>query len=322
MKIAIAERFRPFSHMPGFRCLFPGTSQIIRVFPAWIEIEGKGTVELPVTGPVKAFTGIMDLEKPSLSVFGQAQAGYYKVEIMLDPINSNLTVGSQVFQLNTPVNALMPAERLSLGCQKAMDWQMMRRRALLEEWIPLWHWMGQTAGPIHQVPRIDPKNSLLGLCLHADNMAVGNLLMQSLEAGFEEFFAPSADRWKKLGLSLPPLVDGSLLQTGAAMIRQLFIQECGSSLLILPRLPHELHCGRYVNASFDCGCVDLEWSKRKIRRMVIRSNKNYPLSLEFKNKSTSYRIRTSVSSKGVRMNHLDPIELKEGNSYYLDQFEQ
>ena len=63
MKIAIAERLKPFSHTPGVACLIPGTCWKVEAFPTLLRIGEKYDLPLPITGPVADFTLELDLEK-------------------------------------------------------------------------------------------------------------------------------------------------------------------------------------------------------------------------------------------------------------------
>jgi hypothetical protein len=62
MKVIIASRYKPFSHLPGAACLVPGQEAIIQAFPSFSEVRTlKG--ELIFTEPGRK-TLVQDLEKP------------------------------------------------------------------------------------------------------------------------------------------------------------------------------------------------------------------------------------------------------------------
>jgi len=90
MKIKIAERLRPYAHLPGTYCLLPLSSLRLQIFPTLIRIHAfedrtaptyLGEIALNLRGPVKNFTVQQDLEKGEIKVWGESPQGYFSYRI-------------------------------------------------------------------------------------------------------------------------------------------------------------------------------------------------------------------------------------------------
>lgn len=89
MRITIAERLRPFSHLPGTSFVLPGSALSMEIFPTLFRIfdlsEGmpdlKAEIILDLNGPIEGFTAIQDLENGSLRVFGESAEGYFRYTV-------------------------------------------------------------------------------------------------------------------------------------------------------------------------------------------------------------------------------------------------
>lgn len=303
MKIEIRNRLRPFSHAFGARCLLPGTEIAAKIYPAFIELEGIGQIELSLRGPVKGLTSLLDLEKGELVIFGHTADGYFRKQLSIKP--GKICIGDAIFPARTAFPK-QPMERVSFGCHKAQDWDAMRRRGSLVEWLPLWLIMAQWKGDITGI-----------ITSQTDRMSLGQVLMNLFEGSFEDYFVPAYERWKWLGLPQPgshlcPLI------YGAALLRNCLISFQTDTLHLLPCLPKELIVGRYLQASFSWGSVDFEWTKGLIRRMILKTTQDVCLTLSFQKEIASFRFQNLKD----RMKNGEKIELKKGNSYTADRFEK
>ncbi|HEV8051923.1 MAG TPA: hypothetical protein VGP47_05465 [Parachlamydiaceae bacterium] len=89
MLLTIAERLRPFSHLPGTAFVVPGTTLSLEIFPALIRVTDLALsqpvvlaeISLDLNGPVKDFTAVQDLENGSLRVFGTSVNGYFRYSV-------------------------------------------------------------------------------------------------------------------------------------------------------------------------------------------------------------------------------------------------
>lgn len=89
MRIEIAERLRPFSHLPGTTFVLPASSLGVVVFPCLIrfhDLTGSipivlGEIALDLEGPIDDFTALLDLENGKLKVWGKSAKGYFRYTI-------------------------------------------------------------------------------------------------------------------------------------------------------------------------------------------------------------------------------------------------
>lgn len=86
MYITIAERLRPFSHLPGTSFVLPGSSLNLQIYPTLIRVSDLSAststfladITIDLEGPVDGFTSLLDLEKGNLHVFGNTARGYFR----------------------------------------------------------------------------------------------------------------------------------------------------------------------------------------------------------------------------------------------------
>ncbi len=291
MNIEIRQRFRPYSHMPGATALVPGTLWVVRATPSCLRIEDlSGVVHHEMAlgiaiGPKRGFTLQQDLEKQLVFVFGQADKGFYRLQIRPLPEGIELKQGDQcsVVPLGGP-RGVKARERLSLGSHKAQDWDLVRRRWDLREILPQIFHLGQ------QTPaQIDCSE-------------------QSLEALCMEIFPPQ-------------IPSASLLCKGAKMIRNVFVQERGDELLLLPSSPILFDSGRLVGVEWgNIGRVDFEWTKRQMRRLVLRVQVGGVRTFFFPKEVKEFRLRSNCQEE--RCNNGQPLVLAAGTTYLLDHFQK
>ncbi len=351
MQITIAERLRPFSHNPGTYCLLPRTSLRFQIFPALIRVhdfshaEPKLMVEiaLSIRGPVRDFTVQLDLEKGIIKVWGDSKAGFFRyliaksddkalfaIKVEKHPIEWESAQPIQVLKEFQAVPLL--AERLSLGSHKAQDWELVRRRRDLKEIFPIWYRLGQL------VPD-GLKRSPEGTAMLLEECRRGIVLGSSEEvlrpflelflAGFEGILSPRLQDDEHQGFLLNPVLPKSeatpllLLKEGFHLIRSLFFSVNGDVIDILPLLPPEFHCGRLLHlACGDHGHLDMEWTKKAIRRMVFHATADCKLRFYFGNQLKRFRLRESEQDRGHFLATNSYLSFKQGQEYILDRFEK
>ena len=336
MRITIAQRLRPFSHTPGTLCILPGSAMAVRVFPTLVQLYNlSGPVpelikELPLTlhGPVEGFTVQQDLEKGRVLFWGHYREGYFRYRL-------GRVAGKGAFALISEPggegDGYVPpiTDRLSLGCHKAQDWDLIIRRTDLTEIFPFWLRLGQLIPP-HTVEEVQGTATLLVRCreaiLAADKLAIVPAFEDLFRAGFEGMLTPRLTDTDHQGLA-PPLgghPTGSplaLVYEGAQLIRSLFIQQDGDVVKVLPVLPPQFHCGRYLSIRLGAGLLDLEWSKKAIRRMVFRSEVDATLRWGFQKGIRTYRLRESNKDRGKSIPVDEPLVAQKDRCYYFDNFE-
>lgn len=382
MNITIAERLRPFSHLPGTQLMLPGTPYLFQIYPSFVvifDLSGaypRKIYELipEIKGPVEKFTVMLDLEKFCLFVWGHSCEGYFRYRIHATAdfhwYITMESIPSDGMRWNTPKNMLwvkkketsdwillkekvfskdiiaveplkemdacIPIKtmsRLSLGNNKTQDWEMVRRRLDLTEILPVWLRLGQT------VPFIEKEFSLAegttqllldcqNFITHRKKELISPTFLKLFNAGFQSILSPRLEDSDYQGLGLTPVSSENLsplilLSCGADLIRSLFLFTNEEKTEILPALPPEFHCGRVLQEQIDdLAFVDFEWSKKTIRRMVIRALKSGTLNLSFSKSVKRLRLRNHKQDRGKVCSCPLLLAIEQGNTYLLDNFEK
>ncbi len=326
MEIKIAARLRPFSHEPGISCLLPGSTTEVTVYPALLCIGGK-KIPLAVRGPMPEFTVMQDLEQGCIRVWGKTADGFLRYRLdgkALTVERGSLTIDGQLGIATEPLSS----ERLSLGSHKLQEWEQLARRRDLREILPLWLRLGQMT-PVEPRKERGGTLSLLDGCAEALDSGrperVVPEFLQLFEAGFHGLLVPHLEDRKHLGLGLPSLSQPAsalaLLTEGAALIRSLVIASTVSEIALLPCMPPEFFCGRYLNAATPWGTIDLEWTKKAVRQVCLRATKTGDAAFRFPRSVRRFRLRTSRQDRGIELTVDKPIPVIAGALYWLDRFQ-
>jgi hypothetical protein len=312
-RITIAQRLRPFSHVPGTKLVLPGSRSQLVIYPTLVVVDDQ-EISIPLTGPVDDFTIQLDLEKGYVKVWGHYQEGFLRYRIHATTDGKFAIVAEKSPQENLfPKEAdnlfeLPSCERLSLGMDKAQDWDMVSRRADLNEILPFWHRLGQLLPESHAT---GGTYSLLPSFLNL------------FHAGFEGILSPRLEDTQHQGFHLPqpkgsPL---ALLTEGSKLIRSLFFTQDGNQMEILPLLPPEFHAGRMIHISCgDFGTLDIEWTKKTLRRMVFHSKVKSELKFIFPKHLKTFRLCERKNQKGEIIEVGSTVQFDEGITYLLDNF--
>jgi len=313
MSISIALRFAPFSHSPGTCCLIPFSTWQVQVFPAkliFTNLVG-GEVEelcLPVEGSVKKFTVTLNLEKGRVEVIGHGKKGFFSYQIT--PAGLQWRKGEHTsLPFIKPVDLAPSKLRLSLGVKKKQEWDQVQARGEMKEVFPFWL---KLASLIPEQPLSKKKWGALQLLPD---------LERAFQAGFQGILCPTTKDHNHLGLVPEEEVPGSvsplpLLHAGAKQILSLFFSEVAEKVALLPALPKEFDAGKLTGAETKEGTLfDLEWSKRKLKKVVIHPKADGEIQLALPRGANAFRVnkRDSWSSK-------KPLSLKKGQRLFLDRF--
>lgn len=366
MNISIAERFKPYSHSPGTFTLLPGSRFPFQVFPSLIRIfrfDGSlprlfTDLNFTIKGPLEQFTILNDLEKGCLTISGKGSEGWLRIHFIASQDQQNIRLlverapsdelqidheGKSVrlhknesYDLIEQTSPFIPyqipqCDRLSFGCHKAQDWDLIKRRLSLDEIFPFWHRFGQLI-PHTQAPKISAGTlTLLEECKHhfvlgrpeAAERTWKNLFL----CGFTGILFPQLEDTLYQGIVEPishhnkedsPLL---ILSEGARLIREFLIQQERGTLSILPFLLPCLPFGRLVNVPLEGGgSISIEWSKKIIRRMSIVSDQDNEIDLKFRSNISSYRIRSHTKDKGEQRPRGSIFHLKKDCQYFIDHF--
>jgi len=319
--IRIAERLRPFCHLPGTSCLIPFSPWVVEAFPALLRLKNLISGEtqelfLNTKGPILDFTVELDLEKGGVHIFGHSERGYQRfsiameengIRIVSEKGRNKMVLPAQPSQINRS------DERLSLGSHKALDWELVKRRRNLSEIFPVWFRLGQM---VPEVPT--PQGGAAELLKDYDKLEVCSNFLKIFLSGFEGILVPrSVDNdfqgIVETEMSGCPL---GLLTEGSKLIRALFFQEVHDGFAFLPCLPPQFHAGRFLHLRTSFGdTIDLEWSKKLLRRAIIRPGMTREVQFHFQKAIKSFR------GKGKRVSAETPFLLEAGKGVFLDRFE-
>ncbi len=322
MKIKIAERLKPFSHLPGASCVIPGSCSVIEAFPTLLKIDGHEW-KMPLTGPVADFTLQQDLEKHCVFVFGKAQEGYFRLKI--EALSSGFQIESEKGPLKS---AHLPAkvrlsentlfERLSLGSHKSQDWDQVQKRCDLKEILPVLFALGQKSPFFPPQPLIGTARLLL---MPTDRNRLASSIESFFRAAFKKLLVPRLVDDDYQGLVQEEAADGDpffLLQEGAKLVRSLFFQQNERRLAFLPHLPVPFDSGRMLGIQVSgVGELDLEWSKKTLRRAILRVTTSGEVVLELQKEIKTFRV-----DKKRKQKKDEPLLLEAGKVYFLDRFEK
>ncbi len=340
MNISIAQRNRPFSHLPGTSCLLPRTCWTIQAFPTKIccrnreRASSDGYIEIPLNlhGPVQEFTVQQDLENGTVLIWGIAIEGRFRlrlqavdgaIELWVERAPpSGIVCGDQTLHKNDhhswkvegPFRENVSAERLSLGSHRAQDWESVWRRQDFCEIFPVLYHLSQWT----------PEFSL----------QAPSEMAQLLDKGFEPFLLAAF-----FGILCPRLIDDqfqgllaneqvhphaspcSLIVDAGERIRSLFVAQKKKEIALLPS--NEFDAGRMTGVRLDrIGVLDFEWSKRMLQRVIFHAEHDAEIHLKLPKPLCSFRIRSRMQDKGCRKSIDDRLDLEVGKIYIIDRFQK
>lgn len=296
------ERLKPFSHVPGTSCLIPATTIEVEVFPALLRFydisqERKLVKEIPikVKGPVANFTVLQDLEKGVVTVFGEG---------LFYHILPDLTIK---FQKKAPNQHLESFSRLFLGITKQQNWERIKERLDFREIFPIWLRIGSL------LPEVPVRS--FSLLEKIENL---NDFKKLFLFAFRHMMVPRNYDEEHQGI-FEGSVEGSplsFLKEGAVQIERLFIQHEGPHIIILPHLFSEFVSGSMTDVYLDIGILSFEWSKRKVRKVILKSEWDGEIFFHLREEK---RCRVNKKKTHIITN---PLEIKSGGVYLLDRFEK
>lgn len=314
-------------------------------------------LSLHLKGPIQQFTVWNDLEKGRLTVSGKTTEGWIcydligseqgkEIFIKVDraptsgfPFSQNgihhclsqkETITLVESNQKSALFSVPSCDRLSLGIHKKQDWDLIKRRFDLKEIFPLIHRLGQLI-PIQPLPHKHQGTvELLNQCamsfMNGKPELSEDYWKNFISASFYDLLVPRLEDRDYQGIiSQIPLEckDTSplfLLIEAAQLIRKIFIQQDKNSLFILPFLFPSFHCGRLLNISLEGGKLDMEWTKKTIRRLIFTSEYDQEWIFNFRHVK-NYRLRKSSEEKGIRKNDKDTLFLEKNCHYLFDNFQ-
>lgn len=358
MQISIFQKILPFSTEPGIKMLIPGTSVRATFYPTRIDFHDLssalpvhlGAVVLDLEKPESTIQ--LNLEKGIITVSGESGRDYYRYTLSgwsqkgvleLNVLKGNLSFKGEGAQIQSdnlivfdkPFQQISKApflEKISLGSHRKQDWELVMRRNDPIELFPILYKIAQWI-PQQKPAVFEGTASLLPACCSAICSQERNGLIAPFQnlirVAFEGLLSPTLVDEKYQGYALKPIAPNSLANPlalcvdTALLMRSLFLQTYDDSFKILPALPPEFHSGRALSLRLkDVAAADIEWSKKQLRRMVIRPVQEGELYLQFPKEIDSFRVRRSDRDRGIYYQNSDPIVLNSEEVLYLDHFQK
>jgi hypothetical protein len=320
MKIEISERLQPFSHCPGTTMLIPGTAKHVVIYPTKVQLPDRELL-LPLTGPVKEFTVMLDLERERIAVWGKAREGYFRYFITEEGIaldRDQTSLLGEIIQQKSVISELSTAERLSLGSHKKQDWEQIVRRGDLREILPHWLRLGTITVAAGEAP--PSLASAIKALEQRDSIGFHQALYELFLGRFGGLLLPQTHDPLFQGIlpeKDPADSDAALLSHSASLIRRAFVD--GAE--ILPCLPPQFPCGRFLHTPLEgVGTLSLEWSKKQVRRMVLACDRKGSQALSFQQGIRNFRLRRGNLDRGITLSAGDPLHYTEGEVLWLDRF--
>jgi hypothetical protein len=279
------------------------------------------------------FAITVEKQPPESEISWNCSQGYQKTIIKQEHDTKKTLLFSKYLDKPQTITLLIPQrnERLSLGNQKAQDWDKIKQRTNMSEIFPIWMRLGQIT-PSVQYSSSSGTVALLDICHSTIKQHVIETILPAFHnlflAGFDPGLSPRLLDEQHHGFQLPPIPNQEqisplfLLTEGAALIRQLFIRSDNSRIDILPSLPPDFHSGRFLNANTAVGRLDMEWTKKVIRRMIFTATLETELLFSFQKDVKQFRLRQKESERGAFIPSNAPIQVSCGETYLFDCFQK
>lgn len=327
--IKIAQSFKPYIMEPGAKIPIPGSTLYAQVFPSlWRIFSSEHTVldegRIPLSGPLKRFVVFQNLDRGGVAVMSD-QYKYY-----LSPQG----------EYTTSIAKLPPAsshsrEYVSFGVHKHADLEKIRRRKDLKEILPFVFRHGVLLQQLSLPPLKQTAVSLLLKLLDeaiakADKERIFPLLENFVYAGISKTLLPRLYDEEYQGIvSEDPKqeqeeVPFALLRAAALSMQKIFIEEQDGVVTVLPALPPEFPCGRWVGLSLSMGEISFEWAKKKLRKVVLKAHSSGAIVITTPG-IRSCRLRIEEQGKIISCQmkkNLEKVEIKAGTTYLWDRFHQ
>jgi hypothetical protein len=349
LKIKIRNDLYPYTFSFNKDILLTNTNYLVKVFPSLLifrDINNKKEfeVELDIKGPVKDFRVIQDLKRGLLSIsfFSLDDFISFKIltsdnaAIVFEKIKSNILnikidntsfIASSKKSYDLPikiVSNLSAQEKLSFGNHKKQEIDQINQREDLLEFIPFIYGLSQ----FFDIKKSFNINFFIELEKKIDSKQKDNLeeaFLNIKKAFFYDFFVPrnfDFDYQNIFFENLKNIESIYILKEYARLIRKTLISEENNLLNILPCLTKQFFCGRMINIHQSFCDLDIEWSKKLIKKMIVKPFLDKEISFKFQTKIKTFRLKKSLKEKGEILKNNQKILLKKDGVYYFDRFQK
>lgn len=335
MIIKIANRYLPFSTVPGHHVWIPKTAKMAVVYPGKIFIDDL-ELKLNLKGPFECFFVQLNLEKGQVDIAGRAQNGVFSfvikrkknhlvfhIEDLKAPLEGMVGDKAVIFTKKTDLYLCKLAtviettdERLSFGVAKKQLAEDIFKRASLHEFLPLWYRMGTFYPFTKSTPSIDMAYDLLE---KRPLDVVMDHLLKIFRCRFFDLICPFSYDKHHQNSDLPTDDPLALLTAGQRFIKGLFFKKEQDRLFFLPHLFHKFHAGRITGLVVDDMSISMQWSKKRLKCLHIYTKKAKNIFLEVPNTKT-FRINTKRSKLPLKIDQ--PVALSANRDHFFDRFEK
>jgi hypothetical protein len=312
---------------PGVKIPIPGSTLYAQVFPSlWRIFSASHTLldegRIPVKGPLKRFVVFQNLSRGGVAVLSE-QYKYY--------LSPQGFYTSSIADL--PHSSFYPGEYVSFGVHKHADLEKIRRRKDLKEILPFLFRHGvllqkQALQPLEKTEVSLLLKKLDEVIAEVDKENVYALLVNFIYSGLSKTLLPRLYDEEYQGIVSEDPRQGNeevpfaLLRAAALSMQKIFIQEQEGVVTLLPVLPPEFPCGRWVGLSLDIGEISFEWTKKTIRRVVLKAHSSREIVVTSPGvRLCRFRIEEQgkIISCKIKKN-LEKVEIKAGTTYLWDRF--
>ncbi len=339
----ISKVLAPFSHFPGTSAVLPGTEWKVTGYPTAFLLDSfrhskRIKIAWDLKNVIKKFTFQIDLARTRIRLSGQALEGHFSfllkksergVEFFVEKAPENGVLvqfpdnEKRLFQreghLFIPdLRATKPLnfqEQLFLGNHKKQEWERIRKRGELSEFLPLLFSLGQHY--VHQPP--------LGPCslLRENKNTLEETLLHFFLCGFDALCVPKTFDQELWGIQSVDFSgrELSLLQKAYLFIRSLFFQRQDNTMHLLPLLPKSLHSGSLSVQEKEMRLC-LTWTKKRIKTVQIFSKVSTQICFCFPNPVKTFRLKDGKA----KLNHIlkanEKININKETKYEIDLIKQ
>lgn len=350
LNIKIDHPLKPFSHVFNTKVVIPHTEYVATIAPCLLKLDSFACerhleIKIFVEGPIQEFTVESELLKGKVVVFMQTKRGYLRylvfrekgdlvmhiektpehgVRIECNQLDKTYFKGEQIAITSLEAFEEDPNfEQISFGCYKAQDVDLMQRRKNPKEFLPLILTLAKI------VPLIAPSckmagcfELLPGIHKERDPKKLDEHLISIYLAAFEGIFCPRSNDTDYQGLTSSISEENPLclLPLLKETILECFCRFEGGHLSLLSLLPHSLDAGKITRLKVPFGLIDMEWSKRKVKSIILSVEKSFSFYLSCTQGLKSCRVRSKNDTRGKIHNLSEEMHVTEGMGYFFDKF--
>lgn len=353
MQIKIKEKFKIISHDLGSSFLILNTSYFVKIYPGLLHFKDLNSdktfkIFLKFQGPVKDFTILQNLFNGNIEVSFHSKDGYVaykilvsekevflnfekiskeKLEIEFDGI-VNISSKDKIKLPITVISNTKPQEYLSFGIYKKPDLYLIKKREDLNEILPFIFLYSQFFLDAQYNCCLRKKCLLKEVDNDFQKNEKQKLYDEFLNVFKVHFFGSFIPRMNDeefqniLPYSSTDLNPFCVFKKLYYSIKAILLNEKQNELYLLPCLPEEFNHGRATNIKIKKGSLDIEWSKKILKKLVFRPFQDESFKLILQSQIKTFRIRSQKNEKGKFFKNGDVITLQKDKIYLFDKFKK